>query len=190
MKGVEYSYYKGCLKNDNRVREPFFKEYLPRIKGICRRYVVDKDEINDLVQESFIKIFTKIESFKWNGDGSFNSWVSRVTINIAIDYLKRQKKISMQPLDDDDIEEDVEPDNRESFVERFKEKITDDILLQALNSIPEHFKIVFNLSVIEGFSHKEIASQLGIPEKTSTTRLVRARKLLKEELITLFKVHA
>jgi len=172
-----------------------FTEYLPLFTAICRRYAENDSDAKDLVQEGFIKIFSSIHAFEWKGQGSFSGWMKRIIINNAIDYCKKRQKHAFYSIEElgQHIERDEEPDEEEFFQLTSKTLaemgfIQQD-LIPILQQVPEPFRTVFNLYVIEGKKHKEIADILNIPEKTSTTRLVRARKIVKQELEKKFSGH-
>ena len=162
--------------------------------GVCIRYCFHENEVWDVLQEGFLKVFSKIHSF--NGKGSFEGWIKRVMINHAIDHYQKNKK-HYQHTDIDKISElyiyDEDLDNSSLEVGDCSEKeMTSEImdkagfshkeLLEVLNNLPEPFRIVFSLHCIEHYKHEEIAELLNIDVNTSRTRLLRARKMLKQLL--------
>jgi RNA polymerase sigma factor (sigma-70 family) len=190
MEIKEFQLFKACKKNDKHAQYEVFHKYMRKFLAICERYAERDDDAKDLVQDSFITIFNKIDSFEWQGEHSFEKWMRRIVTNIAVNHYNKEKtkqNVSIDDIDDviEDIYEEVEligyyeltPQHLSSY------HISDDELLESIKCIPENFKIVFNMNVIDGYSHKEIALTLGISEKTSTTRLYRARKLLQKELV-------
>ena len=138
--------------------------------GICLRYTKHREEAEDCLQESFVKIFLHIKSF--NNQGSFEGWARKITINVLIAYLKKEKKFwnSFQI-------DTLENTNHDNICISLGNLILDD-LLSMVNRLPDGKRTVFNLYVIEGYSHKEIADLLGIKEGTSKSQLAKAKELL------------
>ena len=189
MDSREYRLYKACIKRDSNAQHEVFSRYVRRFLAICERYANCLEDAQDLVQDSFIVIFNKIETFHWQGDYSFEKWMNRIVTNTAINYYQKQKLKQLVSIDliedfsNEDIEEleiyghtELSTDHLNSYY------IDDSELLDSVKTLPENFRIVFNMFVIDSFSHREIAEKLGISEKTSTTRLFRARKLLQKDL--------
>jgi RNA polymerase sigma-70 factor (ECF subfamily) len=195
MENKEFRLCKDCKNKDAKAQYELFHSYVKRYIGICERYVEQNDDAKDLVQECFITIFNKIDSFEWQGDHSFEKWMRRIVANIGVNHYQKYKtKRNINIELTDDIAEDS---NEELEINGFNEitpdhlnnyQISDDDLLECIKTLPEHFRIVFNMFVIDNYSHKEIAVELGISEKTSTTRLYRARKLLQKDLAGRLKV--
>ncbi len=194
MQEREYRLYKGCKKYDKSIQKEVFEGFLASFLAIAERYSLSQDEAEDVVQESFISIFNKIETFHWQGEGSFIQWMKRITTNAAINVYQKQKSKKMVSLEEanflvDDCFYDIDTDEISQLKPEHLSSvdIREDDLLQCVHALPEHFKIVFNMHVIDEYSHKEIAQELGISEKTSTTRLFRARKLIQNELAVIMK---
>lgn len=165
-----------CKKNDRVAQKKLYEKFSVRLMGICLRYTKSRVEAEDLLQEVFIKIFKKIKDFK--GDGVFEGWICRITVNTAITYYHKTKQLKDNVNVDDYAEQIFE-----------YEKITDILstkeLLELINRLPDIYKVVFNLYVIEGYSHKEIAEMLKISEGTSKSQLSRSRKHLQKMLLEL-----
>ena len=193
---------KGCKKRNKTAQRELYEAYVPVLRGICHRYANSRDEVKDIIQEGFIKVYSKINQYK--GTGSFEGWLKRIFINTAISYYKKQIRngiYNFQNINETDIDnsflnidgdsDDFEIDINE--VERgnldknivYKTGFSESELLDILKTIPIHFQIVFNLYFIDNFKHKEIAIKLDINEKTSRTRLLRARKILQQKLYDL-----
>lgn len=174
-----------CKKHDKKALEQLYKDYGALLKGVSYRYVLDKTTAEDIVHEGYIKIFGSIQFFEYNGEGSLKAWMTRIIINLSIDYLKIKNKESAIYIDDNTTEL-IEYDSEEetvTLIENSRIKgITNEVLLQMLDELPEKTRIVFNLFAIEQLSHKEIGDILGIAEEASRTRLKRARKQLQEKL--------
>ena len=160
---------KGCRKNKRQYQEMLYRKYAKKMYGICLSYAGDRDLAQDMLQDSFIKIFDRIRDFKM--EGSLEGWIRRVVTNTAIDHLRRQKRIQNYIADQPEAREDLpEPDALQKLQ-------TQDVLDQVAK-LPEGARIVFNLYALEGYTHKEIAQRLKITEGTSKSQFNRARKML------------
>jgi RNA polymerase sigma-70 factor (ECF subfamily) len=164
------------------------------MKGVCLRYSSNAEEAKDILQESFIKVFSKIHSF--SNKGSLEGWIRRIVINTAINHFNRNKKFNHDNIDDlntysnimDGEEYDhleVISNDEDSLLSNLNFSETE--LIGAINSLPESFRLVFNLFYIENHSHKDISELLSIEENTSRSRLFRAKKILQKHLYTLRK---
>lgn len=148
-----------------------FANYLT---AVCSRYIIEDEDIRDVLQESFIKIFTKADSFHYKGEGSLKAWVTQVTVNEALQHLRNQKRKGMVGFDDERIEDKAELTDETPPIN----DIPTEVLMEMIRNLPPGYRTVFNLYVIEGKRHKEIAELLGIQEQTSASQLMRARRLL------------
>ncbi len=180
-----------CKQQDERAQRELYQSYSPVLFGICLRYCQNREEAEDLLQEGFLTIFTKIDQF--SGNGSFIGWMRRIIINtVLMSYRKKSDKDFMISVDEVNqinlsnvhTEETIEPEaSPENVKEMIKQSdFSQEELLQAVAQLPEGYRIVFNLAVIEGYKHREIAGQLGISESTSKSQLLRARKQLQKIL--------
>lgn len=150
-----------------------YNAFAPNFKGIAYRYTNDSSVANDMVQESFIKIYKNINSFK--GDGNFEGWMKRILVNSCLNYIKKEKKYIFE-LDDALIERPSSTWDEAIDVLSFEE------IIVLINKLPTGYKTVFNLSVFDGYSHKEIGELIGITESASRSQLTKAKGKLKEEL--------
>lgn len=148
-----------------------FANYLT---AVCSRYIIEDEDIRDVLQESFIKIFTKADTFHYEGEGSLKAWVTQVTVNEALQHLRNQKRKGMVGYDDERIEDKAELTDETPPIN----DIPTEVLMEMIRNLPPGYRTVFNLYVIEGKRHKEIAELLGIQEQTSASQLMRARRLL------------
>lgn len=157
-------------KGDNRAMDKLYMEYADYLTGVCARYISDKDTLKDVLQESFIRIFTQIHQFEYRGKGSLKAWITKITINEALMQL-REEKAFLIPLHESQISDfsDEEPD---------VEDIDTNILLTFVQKLPPGYRAVFNLFIIEEKSHKEIAEILQIQPTTSASQFLRAKKML------------
>jgi RNA polymerase sigma factor (sigma-70 family) len=158
-----------CLKGERWAQNWLYQRYKTSLFGVCLRYADDRASAEDLLQEGFIRIFTRLDQYK--GEGSFEGWMRRVMVHTAIEaFRKKNRRISTQSLQD----ETTEP-----FAEwSFADQMSLDQLLALIQALPEGCRTVFNLFAVEGYSHKEIAELLGITEGTSRSQLAFARKKL------------
>lgn len=162
-----------CRRGDRRAQQLLYETYADYLFGVCLRYVVDRTVAEDLLHEGFIKAFTQIGTFRYGGAGSLRAWLSSIMRNVAISHLrKRQLLNETLSLDEYDIDIADEPDSISS--------VPDDVLAQMIASLPVGYRTVFNMFVIDGCTHREIAKALGIKERSSSSQLLRARKLLAQ----------
>lgn len=168
-----------CAKGDREAQRELYEQYGSRILALCRRYAADQADAEDLKQDAFIRIFQVIDRFRWTRPGSLYSWMSRVTINLAFDSAKRRRNLARQLENIDDLE-DVIPENP-SYEEEVS-TVPPEVLSEMIDALPEGYRTVFKLYCIDGLAHKEIASLLGIKEKSSSASLSRARALLTDEI--------
>lgn len=158
-----------CKKNHPKAQEQLYKLFAKKFFGVCLKYSRNYDDAQDNLQDGFIIIFKKIEQF--SGKGSFEGWAKRILINNA---LLRFKDIRFLEILDDNIA-DVE-------LEIDDETISLDYLLQIIQELPDQYRIVFSLYVLDGYSHKEISEMLKISTGTTKSNLYRARLILKEKI--------
>ena len=163
---------KGCQRGKKKSQYALVKRYSPVLMSLCRRYAPDEATAKDMLQESFIRIFANIE--KYQPTGSFEGWIKTITTRCALQWLNkhnlRQDLLNFDVCDDTSLEPEV------------YEKINAEDIILLIRELPVGFRTVFNLHVIEGYSHKEIAEMLEIEESTSRSQLGRARKLLQKRI--------
>lgn len=168
---------EGCLKKDQKSHKALFEIFAPTMYAICFRYAGNEDQAKDLLQEGFIKVFNKLNDFKF--EGSFEGWMKRVFINNSLEYLRKENR---QPHKVD-VEEVYDLQSEDlSFEGLDVEKI-----MFQIQKLPPGYRAAINLYIIEGYSHKEIAEMLEISESTSKSQLYKARQMLQKMLIPLFK---
>jgi len=167
---------KKCIEGDNRAQKKLFDLFAPKLFGVCLRYMKDHDLAQDTLQDGFVKIFTKLSDY--NGKGSFEGWMRRIVVNTCLDQLRKDQKLKMNTSIDD-----------VSFLVKdnhwIEEELTAKDLLKLVESLPDGYRVVFNMFAIEGYSHKEIAEQLNISENTSKSQFSRAKSHLRKKLIEL-----
>ena len=166
---------KKAIQNNKEAQQQLFAKHSPKMLGVCRQYVKDLHHAEDLLLSGFLKVFTKLYTFKH--EGSFEGWIRRIMVNTCISYLRKKNLVTVS--DEDFIFNDVATESLENT------SVTD--IQKLIDSLPEGYKMVFNLYAIEGYKHSEIAIKLGVSESTSKTQLFRARKLLQENYIKMNK---
>ena len=152
------------------MQQALYHRFASKMYGVCLRYAGSAEEAEDVLQEGFIKVFNKIGSFR--GDGSFEGWIRRIFVNTAIEYYR--KKIYLQPITE--YEEDTLEGKYLSVLDKLEEKD----IIQLVQQLSPGYRTVFNMYVIEGYSHKQIAEALGISEGTSKSQLSRAKQILQD----------
>jgi len=163
-----------CARGESAAQRELYDQYGSRILALCRRYAADPADAEDLMQDSFIKIFRVIGRFKWTRLGSLYSWMARITINMAFDSAKRRRSLASQLVDVDTLKEDISEDT----VYEDTASVPLDVLWDMIGALPEGYRTVFTLYTIDGLSHREIADLLRIKEKSSSASLSRARSML------------
>ena len=162
-----------CKKSDRKAQEWLYKQLASKMLGVCMRYATSRVEAEDILQNGFIKLFSKLDDFR--GEGSFEGWVRRIMVHSAIEYYRKNYKM-MQVMD-------IEESGYEQQVQaHIIEKLNAQELLTLLQQLPAGYRMVFNMYAIEGYSHKEIAGMAGITEGASKSQLSRARAILKEQI--------
>lgn len=157
-------------KGETTAMDELYMEYADYLTGVCTRYISDEDTLKDVLQESFIKIFTQFHQFEYRGKGSLKAWITRITINEALIQLQKEK-LTFVPFQESDLSDfpEEEPDT---------DGMDTQILLTFIRRLPPGYRAVFNLFVIEEKSHKEIAEILQIQPNTSASQFLRAKKML------------
>ena len=168
----------GCIKNDATCQRLLFEQYAGRLLTICLRYASDRPEAEDMLQEAFIKIFSRIHQYTW--EGSFEGWMKRIVVNCALRALQK-RKLRFSELESID---NAAPQSGAYALSNLSEEE----LLKLISRLPDGYRIVFNLYVMEGFSHDEIGAMLGIEAATSRSQLVKARRMLQQQILTNEKI--
>ena len=171
---------KGCIDENESSQRELFKRYAGKMLGVCQRYARNAADAEDIVQDAFIKVFEKIYQFK--SEGSFEGWIRRIVVNTALKkytVIRYDKEVSGYEITDRD-----ESGMEESANAHLNEKE----LLGLINNLPDGYRLVFNLFVIEGYQHEEIAQMLNIQPGTSRSQLVKARNMLKQKILQKQKV--
>ena len=165
---------KGCLKNDEKALDELYKRFSSKLFGICLRYAKNKMEAEDLLHDGFIRVLDNLKHFRF--EGVFEGWLRRIMVTTAINFYKKNKRHS----DDYDLENFGDS---LIFENEIISKISTNELMQIVQSMPQGYKMVFNLFAIEGYKHREIAEIMNISESTSKTQFAKARKHLQVKIL-------
>jgi RNA polymerase sigma factor (sigma-70 family) len=166
-----------CKRNDTKAQEQLYRLFSSKLFTICLKYSRNYAEAEDNLQDGFLIIFDKIHQF--NFKGSFEGWVKRIMIN---NVLQQYRGVSFLELINENISDDTE-------VEIDDENISMDYLMKIIQELPDRYRLVFNLYVLDGYSHKEIAEMLTITTGTSKSNLARGRMILKEKIEQYTGIH-
>lgn len=152
-----------------------YKKYIGLLSSVCYRYVPNDEDAKDVLQDSFIRIFTSIGSFSYRGEGSLKAWMKKVAVSRALNFLRVSHRLETSEMDvaDMNIMDEPAPDTT---------ILTDDELHEAVRSLPDGYRTVLNLYVFEGKSHREIAGILGIHEGSSASQYYHAKRLLAQRI--------
>ena len=165
-------------QHDKTAMKTLYGQYVGYLTAVCARYIPDDDEVKDILQEAFIKIFQSMDKFSWRGEGSLKAWMSRIVVNDSLKALRRKRPM---PLLDSlsDLPEEEPP----------FEAVPLKVIHEMIRRLPDGYRTVFNLFVFEDKSHKEIASLLGIKENSSASQLHHAKALLARWIKDYIKLH-
>lgn len=163
---------KKCIDGDQRAQRALFEKFAPKMLGVCLRYAKERAQAEDVLQDAFIKVFTKIGDYK---GGSLEGWIRRIMVNTSLDQIRKNHKFQ-DNIDIDKVDYKV-VDN--GFI--IEGLMAEDLMI-LINTMPDGYRTVFNMFAIEGYSHKEIAKELGVTENTSKSQYSRARAFLKTKL--------
>lgn len=159
-----------CKQGDRKAAEKLYRLFSAKMFAICIRFSKDRADAEDILQDGFIKIFDSIKQY--SGKGSFEGWMKRIFINLALEKFRKNHQIQLvedyPDTEDYEIDEDIQ--------------IPADVLIHFVEELPERYRMVFNLYVTENMQHKDIAVVLGISEGTSKSNLARAREILKRKV--------
>lgn len=170
---------EGCIKGKRKYQKQLFEMFYGKMMAVCMRYAKDQDEAQDMVQIGFIKIFKKLDVY--NFEGSLEGWIRRIMVNTAIDQIRKNKRDPFS-IEDDQRIQNIEEDVPFSQEDEEDIKIKAEAAIAAISRLSPAYRTVFNMYVMEGFTHKEIADYLGISEGTSKSNLAKAKQKLRSEL--------
>lgn len=171
----EERWLRKALDGDNTATEWIYRKHVRYLSALCSRYITEDEDIKDVLQESFIKIFTSLDSFKYRGEGALKAWMAKITLNETLKFVRNNSRL---PIDSIDVKDTniADGDSMET------EDIPTDVLHQFIRELPDGYRTVFNLYVIDDKSHKEIAQLLGIKENTSASQLHKAKSMLAQKI--------
>ena len=171
----EERWLRKALDGDNTATEWIYRRHVRYLSALCSRYITEDEDIRDVLQESFIKIFTSLGSFKYRGEGSLKAWMAKITLNETLKFVRNNSRLPIDSIDDKDTNI-ADGDSMET------EDIPTDVLHKCIRELPDGYRTVFNLYVIDDKSHKEIAQLLGIKENTSASQLHKAKSMLAQKI--------
>jgi RNA polymerase sigma-70 factor (ECF subfamily) len=161
---------EGCIQGNRKMQYELYERFSSKMYGVCLRYAANAEEAEDILQEGFIKVFKKISSYR--GDGSFEGWIRRIFVNTAIEHFR--KKAYLQPITEQ--EESTIEGKYISVLDHLAEKD----IVKLIQQLSPGYRTVFNMYVVEGYTHKQIAEALNISEGTSKSQLSRAKLILQD----------
>lgn len=167
----------GCIEGKSWAQRAIYDRFAATMMSVCVRYVTDRETARDILQDGFIKLFNKIDTY--SGTGAFGGWVRRIFVTTALEHLRRNDALK-QSANIDDIENFIE-----DYDETTIQKMSADDIMNCIASLAEGYRTIFNLYAIEGYNHAEIAELLGISEATSRSQFMRARKILQQKILLL-----
>ena len=162
-------------KKDQRAMNQLYQMYVKELSSVCYRYVPDEDDAKDVLQNSFIKIFTSVTAIKYQNEKAFKGWMMKIVANEALSFLKNRKKVLL-------VEQDIGQEEEEQQEDPDLEQISSDELHRLISELPAGYRMVVNLYVFEGYSHKLIAELLNISEHTSASQFYYAKRLLARKI--------
>jgi len=162
-----------CLKGSSLAQKKLFEKYASKMMFVCLRYCKEAEDAEDVLQEAFIKVFSSLNKYQY--EGSFEGWMRKIMVNCCLDFLRKQKQFKGQSSLD-------LVDYKIPSTELASDNLHAEDLLKMIQEMPKGYQVVFNLFAIEGYSHKEIAELIGVSEETSKSQYFRARAFLKNNL--------
>ncbi len=159
---------EACRRQDRKAQRALYEKYSPQMFGVCKRYVKNKEDAEDVLLEAFFKVFTNIHQFK--GDGSFEGWIRRIVINESLMFLRKKHNFHIR------VElTQVDAQTPTTAID----KLEAEDIIYFMDQLPTGYRTIFNLYVVEGYKHREIAELLGISINTSKSQLILAKKRLR-----------
>ncbi len=171
----EERWIKKALQGSEAATEWIYRRYVRYLSALCSRYITSDDDIKDVLQESFLRIFSSLNEFNYRGEGSLKAWMAKITLNETLKFIRGNNRLNIV-----DIDSETKDVIDESGMET--NEIPTETLHRFIRELPDGYRTVFNLYVIEDKSHKEIASLLGIKENTSASQLHKAKAMLAQRI--------
>ena len=169
----DFSLVNECIKGNPKAQKALFDKFAPKMFSLCLRYMKKSDEAEDVLQDSFVKIFQKLSDFK--NEGVLEGWIRRIVVNSCLDQIRKNTKF-LNNIQAEEVEYKLD---QNGFI---AEKMRAEDLKNLNQKMPNGYRLIFNMFAIEGYSHQEIASQLGITESTSKSQYLRARAYLRDRI--------
>lgn len=161
-------------KGSEQAMREIYHHYVRYLTAVCFRYLQDEEDVKDVLQEAFLKIFSSVHSFEYRGVGSLKGWMTKIVVNETLKFMKRNSQTMFVELKQEKMDSiDEEPDTS---------GIPSDVIHQMIRELPDGYRTIFNLYVIEEKSHKEIAALLNIKENSSASQFHRAKLLLADKI--------
>ena len=161
-------------QKDQRAMSQLYQMYIGELSSVCYRYVPSGEDAKDVLQNSFVKIFTSLPTIDYRSEEALRGWMRRIVVNEALLFLRERRKLHFEPImSQTTIQDDEEPES---------EQILPDVLHRLVSELPDGYRTVLNLYVFEGCSHRQIAELLGITESTSASQLYFAKRLLARRI--------
>jgi len=187
---------EACKRGEELARKMLYEHYSTRMRAVCFRYLGNEADTEDVLHECFLKVFTKIGQF--TGTGSFDGWMKRIFINASLRFLKNKQDFALSHGDDnlmkwehENVVNPISPGGKEKQEDLIRRmNFSKEELMCVLQTLPEGYRLVFNLFIFEKHGHKEIAELLSISESTSKSQLNRARKFVQQKLYEMSLVKA
>ncbi len=170
---------RGCIENNAKVQKLFFERFAPKMFGVCLRYASCKEEAEDMLQDGFVRVFNNLSSYR--NEGSLEGWIRRIIVHVAIRFKQSQK---LQFKEHTYLENTTEVAASPEILNQLDQSE----MLSLVQTLPEGYRMIFNLHAIEGYSHGEIAQLLDIQESTSRSQLAKARKWLLQKIQDYYKI--
>lgn len=168
----------GCLKGKSWAQKALYERFSPLMMGICIRYLKDRDDAEDIMVQGFMKVYNNLHKFR--KEGSFEGWVRRIIVNECLSFIRKNRSMY--------VETDIGKAENNPDCSFLEQNLEVEDLMNMIARLPSGYRTVFNLYAIEGYSHAEIAEQLGINVNTSKSQLSRARSHLQKELVAAEKL--
>ncbi len=169
----------GCKNDDRRSQKALVDTFAPYLFAISKRYMRDESEAKDIIQEAFISIFNNIQNFR-SEPYAFKAWMRQITVNTALQKIRKSYRTK-------EVMPETMMDDRNEMPEIYQKFDVDDIM-KIINQLPDKYRQVFNMYVIDGYSHREIGDELGLKESSSRALLTRAKVKIKEKLFEIQKM--
>lgn len=160
-------------KGDEQAMRILYCRNIRYLSAVCSRYIYEEEDIKDVLQDAFLKIIASIKSFEYRGEGSLKGWMTKITLNETLTFIKNNSRLRFVELKQEEIDKIEEPNT---------EGIPPAVIHSMIRELPDGYRTIFNLYVIEGKSHKEIAELLGIKPDSSASQLHRAKAMLAEKI--------